>query len=130
MKWAFILAAFVAAMLLMPKTGTAGQAYSESLMDCAVLFDTVNRQDPGRENHGKGLFLSRVSETLEAEAKAQAISEGRTDPDAYLAAIKAEKITHWDSKGLRFVFSEDFRDWMRYCRKFSSHLGIEFEDLR
>lgn len=108
----------------------ASQAYSESLMDCAALFGISNRMDPEKANHGKGLVLSRISETLEDAAFEQAVLEGHSDPKSYLEGVRAESVAQWDSKGVLFVFSDEFKDWTSYCRKFSGHLGISFDHLR
>ncbi|WP_224823511.1 hypothetical protein [Cognatishimia sp. MH4019] len=99
-------------------------------MDCAALFDLSNRMAPERANHGKGLVLSRMAERLERAALDEAVTEGQGDPGLYIARTKAEKIDHWDRKGTLFVFSEEFKDWMAYCRKFSAHMGVDFDDLR
>ena len=115
---------------LNPHSTEAAQAYSESLMDCAVLYDTSNRIDPARANHGKGLALSRIAEALEKVAYDQALIERQDNPVAYLARLKSDKISHWDAKGITYIFSDEFKDWMTYCRKFAGHLGIDFKDLR
>ncbi|MEL6596970.1 MAG: hypothetical protein AAFQ47_13600 [Pseudomonadota bacterium] len=123
---------FLVALVLLgfsPHPAKATQAYSESLMDCAVLFNTSNRINPERADHGKGLALSRIAEALEKAAHDQAVNEGQDAPESYLSQLKASKISHWDGKGLTYVFSDEFRDWMTYCRKFAGHLGIDFKNL-
>ncbi len=125
-----LFCAFLLALTFTPHRAEAGQPYSESLLDCAVLMDTSNRLDPEKADHGKGLILSRIAAALEKAAYDEALGEGHADPDAYLSRLRSDKISHWDAKGIRFVFSDEFKDWMAYCRKFSAHLGIDFQDFR
>ncbi|MEL7214012.1 MAG: hypothetical protein AAGK92_15210 [Pseudomonadota bacterium] len=122
--------ATLSALTLTPHVAEAGQPYSESLMDCAALMDMSNRMNSERANHGNGLVLSRIAEALEKAAYNQSLDEGRDNPGAYLEQLKSDKVTHWDAKGVSFVFSDEFKDWMAYCRKFSAHLGIDFNDFR
>ncbi len=107
-----------------PVRADAGQPISESLVDCAALFTISNRAFPERSDAGKGRVLEQFRETLLAAAELRARSEGRKDPSGYVCELEAEKDALWDARGAFFVFSEEYRDWARYCRALSDHLGI------
>lgn len=114
-----------AALALTVLPAAAQQPYSESLVDCASLVTISNRMDPGRAEGGKGQALQDYGNRLLIGAVRQAEIEGRSDPVAHVRALVLEKNAYWDDKGMMFVLSEEFRDWMSYCRKFSRHLGIQ-----
>ncbi|NNF25151.1 MAG: hypothetical protein HKN63_10175 [Rhodobacteraceae bacterium] len=102
----------------------AQQPYSESLVDCASLVTISNRMDPSRAEGRKGQALQDYGNRLLIGAVRQAEIEGHSDAVGHVRALVLQKNAHWDDKGMMFVFSEEFRDWMSYCRKFARHVGI------
>ncbi|WP_425039057.1 hypothetical protein [Primorskyibacter sp. S187A] len=102
----------------------ASQPISESLVQCAQLFDLSNRQSGKAAMNEKGHTLKALAESYMQAAETQAQTEGQGDPAAYVAAMAKRKAQLWDGKGRLYVFSEEFRDWARYCRKLGRHIGV------
>lgn len=121
MRWA----GFCVLLCLSGQPGLAQQPYSESLVDCASLYTISNRAFPERATSEKGAKLQEMERVLLWAAIEQAQKEGHADALSHVNDLSARKAAHWDSKGLRFIFSDEFRDWMSYCRKFTAHLGID-----
>ena len=103
----------------------AGQPISESLVDCGTLFDLSNRAFPERRETEKGASLAHASDQFLTAAREQARAEGRASPERYVEDMIGTKEENWDGKGLSYVFSQDFRDWIQYCRSLSDHLGVD-----
>lgn len=116
---------FCAIAAAAPAPVAAQQPYSESLVDCAAIFTTTNRRFPERAEGEKGRRLQAVGDKLIVAALDQAKKEGVSDPGAHVNELYAAKSAKWDDRSLMFIFSEEFRDWASYCRKFTAHLGID-----
>lgn len=123
-----ILALSMIAGLASPGAAHAGQPISESLVDCATLVTLSNRAFPDRLNTSKGRALDRAGRRLLDAARDQARAEGRADVRAHVAALAIAKAETWDAKGTAYVFTQDFRDWMSYCRSLSNHMDIALRD--
>ncbi|WP_135503345.1 hypothetical protein [Roseovarius aestuariivivens] len=106
----------------------AGQPISESLMDCAALYTMSNRLVPARPLTRKGEKLEQAAAVLQAAAERQAIIEGQANPRDYVARLCPQKQAHWDKRGAMIVFSEEFREWMTYCRSLSRHLDLRLQN--
>lgn len=109
-------------MVLALAAPAAAQPYSKSMAECAGLFafgfDNVADERAARiYEHGRNKWI--------IAAVAQAEVEGVADPvatvDAHMAAKKAE----WEAGGMFVVFSEEFGDWIDYCRSFAEAQGID-----
>lgn len=118
----------VLAMALAATPLRAGQPISESLIDCAMLFTITNRAEPDRANHGKGYALDRAKDEMLIAAQARARQEGRDDAARYVADLATAKADKWDAKGMRYVLTQDYRDWMGYCASLIDHLDLELMD--
>ncbi|TCP42146.1 hypothetical protein [Rhodovulum marinum] len=103
----------------------AGQrATSESLVDCAALLTIPARAYPDRAAAQPGGGLSAVAEAFLDGAEGCAAAEGHAAPDAHIAALFQRKAALWDGRGMGFTVTEDFRDWMVYCRDLAGRLDI------
>ncbi|MGC9417596.1 MAG: hypothetical protein ACP5EN_01365 [Rhodovulum sp.] len=105
---------------------TAGQrAISESLVDCAALVTIPARAFPEHAAAAGEAGLSSVARAFLDGAKSCAAAEGQGAPEAHIAALFSRKSAFWDTHGMRFTVTEDFRDWMVYCRDLAGRHGVE-----
>ena len=117
------LCILLAAVLSTP--AAASQPISESLVECAALYDMSNRAFPERRETPDGERLENARAELLDAALGRAQEEGRSDAQGYVAELLPLKEAGWDAKGVQYVFTQDFRDWMGYCRSVSEHLGVD-----
>ena len=108
--------------LTTPSYVAASQPYSESMADCAALFQNAAQWV---QSEDKAEQLMHTARAWHAAAVAQANAEGRPLPNADMWAKIDKKTENWAAKGTLFVFSQEFRDWASYCRSFAQHTGIE-----
>ncbi|MEO1639341.1 MAG: hypothetical protein AAFU41_08865 [Pseudomonadota bacterium] len=109
-------------LLVLGGPATAQQAFSKSMAECAGLmaFGADNVSDPDAVRiftHGHDAYVGA--------ARAQAAGEGRSDVDHYVDQAKLNKQQEWEDGGVMIVFSEEFGDWIDYCRAFAEAQGIE-----
>lgn len=117
----------VSLALMLPVPALAGQPISESLVQCAQLFDISNRLFPENRNSEKGQALAALSDRFVAAAKDEAYREGRRDAPRYVRVQSMAKAALWDAKGPRFVMTDEFREWAQYCRALGESRGISFD---
>ncbi|NNE51227.1 MAG: hypothetical protein HKN30_02370 [Sulfitobacter sp.] len=111
----------IAALLVLPVPLSA-QPYSESMADCASFYQ--NAAQWVRTDEKAEEIMHAVRAWYEA-ALDQAQAEGRSiSADAMWDKIDA-RTGDWEAKGVYFSFTEEFRDWASYCRKFARHNGIQ-----
>tara|TARA_R100000322_G_scaffold75912_9_gene47659 strand:+ start:50958 stop:51320 length:363 start_codon:yes stop_codon:yes gene_type:complete len=112
---------FVSLLILAP-TGAAAQPFSTSMAQCAGIYDSVARfmTDPNRQAE----LVHAAADWLDA-ARVQAVGEGVVDPEKTVHATYRVAKAEWEAKGMRIVFSQEFRDWTAYCRSFAADRGIE-----
>lgn len=107
----------------------AGQPISQSLTDCAAL----HMLNAARfERLGSGARAGQLDDWANAmllRSLDLAESEGVDDPLGAMQARFDATTQDWSGRGLRALFSEEYRDWMRYCMKLSDHLGIKRPDF-
>ncbi|MEW9919664.1 hypothetical protein AB2B41_08620 [Marimonas sp. MJW-29] len=116
MKARFIIFAFA-----LPTAATA-QSYSESMADCASFYQNAAQWVRTDE---KAEQIMANTRKWHAAAVTQARAEGRpVTADAMWDKINA-KTDAWEAKGLGFAFTQEFRDWASYCRKFAKHTGVD-----
>ena len=60
-------------------------------------------------------------------ASVRAQSEGVADPNDYVETAMTAKYDEWSDRGIRAVFTEEFRDWLDYCRAFGANQGIDLD---
>ncbi len=109
-----------AAAFLFP-TVVAAQPYSESMADCASLYQNAAQWVKTDESADKMMYAA--IQWAEA-AVIQSQAEGR---DLSIDAIWQKvdgKTEKWEEKGAKVFFSQEFRDWTQYCRKFARDRGV------
>lgn len=98
------------------------QPFSKSMAECGGLYgfgrDFVARPDAA------ALLEDGQAKWINA-AIVQAQSEGVSDPVAYVEAAMTAKYQEWSDKGGTVVFTQEFGDWMDYCRAFGRAQGID-----
>lgn len=110
-------------LIALPGLVTA-QPYSESMTDCAALYQNMAQTVPSEQESYRLMYAA--NKWAEA-AVVQAKTEGRSvTQDAAWAEIDG-KTDAWEAKGKLFFFSQEFRDWAAYCRKFAKHTGVAIE---
>lgn len=103
-------------------TQTTAQPYSESMADCAAVFQNAAQWVTTDTSADE---LMAVAVRWADAAVRQAEQEGAgTSEDAIWEEIDA-KTAEWEAKGRAVFFTQDFRDWSQYCRKFADHTGAE-----
>ena len=97
------------------------QPYSDSMADCTglALAAAHHLQTPDRK-----AFAEQTAAMWIDAAIAQAKSEGRTTAEAQMAARADATRAAWLEDGVMMPFSENFRDWTSYCRKFGRAQGV------
>lgn len=100
------------------------QPLSKSMAECAGLYafgrDYVQSDDV--------VYLLEFGQAKWMNAAIiQAQSEGVLTPAAYVDAAMAAKYDEWQDRGVLAVFSEDFGDWLDYCRAFGAAQGIDLK---
>lgn len=113
----------VAFAFALPGTAQA-QPYSESMADCASIYQNAAqwvRTDASAET------LMVAARAWHAAAVVQSQSEGRGLSGGEMWDKIDRKTATWEAKGALFAFSEEFRDWTRYCRKFAKHTGVKID---
>lgn len=113
---------FVIALALVAPGQVQAQPYSESMADCAALYQNA-AQWVRRDDRAEKLMIA--ARTWHAAAVKQARAEGRALSDDAMWNKIDRKTAAWEEKGARFVFSEEFLDWTRYCAKFAKHTGTK-----
>ena len=103
---------------------TASQPISKSMAQCAGLLFAMEHlvESPDRA-YWLGAAAARWTNHATKRAKAEG-RPARTIP----TEVDASK-QDWLGKGATFVFTEDFRDWISYCRKLGKASGLELPKL-
>lgn len=110
----------LAALMVMPTTSYA-QPYSESMADCASVYQNAAQWVNTDESADK---MMHAAIAWADAALVQSQAEGRaTTIEAIWDKIDG-KTAEWEAKGSTVFFSQEFRDWMQYCRKFAKHNGV------
>jgi len=112
----------VLAFVLLAATPATAQPYSKSMAECAGLFafgyDNVSDARAAQlYEHGRNKWI--IAAVTQAEA------EGIADPAGYVDDAMQAKYDEWVAGGLLIVFSEEFGDWIDYCRSFAGAQGID-----
>ncbi|MFK7836132.1 MAG: hypothetical protein AB8B60_07920 [Sulfitobacter sp.] len=106
--------------LIVP-TAAHTQPFSESMADCAALYQNAAQWVNTDESADRLMFAA--TNWADAAIK-QARAEGQlTTSDAIWQKIDS-KTESWEAKGQGVFFSQDFRDWTQYCRKFAKDRGV------
>lgn len=100
------------------------QPFSESMMDCAALYQNAAQWVQTDEKADKLIYAANQwadAALVQTNAEGKPISK-----DALWSNIDA-KTDAWEARGAVFVFSQDFRDWAAYCRAFAKDRGITID---
>ncbi len=112
----------VIATLIMLSAPLAAQPFSKSMAECAGLYafgrDFIERDETV-------LLLEYGQAKWMNAAIVQAQSEGVSDPADYVQAAMTAKYDEWNDRGITVVFTEEFGDWMDYCRSFARAQEID-----
>ncbi len=105
---------------LIPTTAMA-QPFSESMAECAAVYQNAAQWVATDTAADK---LMQASITWAEAAKTQAKTEVESQSEESIWAMIDEKTSHWEAKGNKVFFSQEFRDWTQYCRSFAKDRGI------
>ncbi|MEP5727897.1 MAG: hypothetical protein ABJL67_00845 [Sulfitobacter sp.] len=108
-------------VLIFP-TAANTQPFSESMAECAALYQNAAQWVNTDESADKLMFAA-ISWADAALIEAQ--SEGPSATSDAIWQLIDRKTTRWEAKGEGVFFSQDFRDWTQYCRKFAKERGME-----
>ncbi|KEO55954.1 hypothetical protein [Thioclava pacifica] len=97
------------------------QPLSQSMAQCSGLFHAVSTfmSDPVRAQ-----TLDEAGIAWRAAAVLQAQEEGQADPAGHVARYQRESYDDWRGRGKLAAFSEDFRDWTKYCSSLAKSKGL------
>ncbi|WP_238365323.1 hypothetical protein [Mesobacterium pallidum] len=115
----------ILAAVLAASPAVAGQPISESLLECAALFDSSNRWFPERASSPKARKIQAVTDALLGEAERVAQEEGRREVVAYMTQVWHAKQDSWDARGKFYMFTDDGQDWFAYCASLARHRGLD-----
>ncbi len=109
--------------LTAPATAFA-QPYSESMADCASQFQNAAQWVQNDENSEKLMAAARVwadAALVQARQEGQRVSK----EDIWTKIDRKTELN--EAKGRTYFVSQDWRDWMSYCRSFGKDRGITYE---
>lgn len=113
----------VATVMCIP-LAAAAHPYSASMTDCASLYQNMARIVRSEQDAYRMMYsVNMWAEAVVVRAKA----EGRTTTFETTWKEIDEKTDAWQAKGKLFFFSEEFRDWATFCRKFAKHMDIAID---
>lgn len=104
--------------------GLAAQPYSQSMIECAALYQNAAQWANTDEAADK---LMQVAIGWVEAAEVQARAEGTPRSSDELWDAVDNKSGNWAAKGAGFFMTEEFRDWMKYCRSFVRDRGLKFD---
>ncbi len=102
----------------------AAQPFSKSMAECAGLY-AFGRDHI--ENDQTAYLLEFGQAKWMNAAIVQAQSEGIADPAPYVDAAMTAKYAAWQARGVMAVFSQEFGDWMDYCRSFARAQDVDLD---
>jgi hypothetical protein len=112
------------AVILSVAGPVAAQPFSQSMAQCAGLFEGVRNVISKPENLAK---LDAAARAFSQAAVVEARAENREDPAAWVAQHQSEMRAEWEAYGGLAAFSQDFIDWTGYCRAFADDRGIDMD---
>lgn len=108
--------------LLLSASPVAAQPFSKSMAECAGLY-AFGRDFIDTDETAHLLEFGQAKWMNAAILRAQ--TEGVAEPARYVEAAMTAKYEEWTSKGVMAVFTEEFGDWMDYCRSFARDRDID-----
>ena len=112
-------------MSLATTTGALAAPYSDSMAECAALYQ--NAAQWVETDTAADKLMCSVRAWTDA-AIAQASAEGIADATTVMMTAIDAKTDTWEAISPVLFATEEFRDWMDYCRSFAANQGIEIED--
>lgn len=110
------------AALLIP-ISAAAQPYSESMADCASLYQNMAQWSAPQDVD----TLMYAAVQWHGAAVAQSAKEGHAMSDSAMWDKVDAKTAVWEKKGGGFFMTEEFRDWAGYCRSFAKHVDVAYK---
>ena len=114
----------LAAALLLSPTALMAQPYSESMADCASVYQNAARWMPSEEHANS---MTYAAQQWHAAAVKQSHTEGREMTETAMWEKVDAKTKRWESKGALFPLSEEFNDWATYCQSFAGHVNVAYK---
>lgn len=108
-------------VLFLPLTAQAQQPYSESMADCAALYQNAAQWMDTDDSADR---LMHAAIQWADAAVAQATKEGRATTLERVWEQIDRKTEDWEEKGQTVFFTQEFRDWTQYCRSFAQAQGV------
>ena len=115
---------FLAITALLIPTMASAQPYSHSMADCAGIYQNAAQWVDTDESANK--LMHAVTQWADA-AVTQARAEGISSPEERMWQRIDSKTSEWETKGAGVFFTQDFRDWMQYCRSFAQDRGLSIQ---
>ncbi|MDF3415602.1 hypothetical protein HKX54_14110 [Sulfitobacter sp. M57] len=104
--------------------GAGAQPYSHSMADCAAVYQNAAQWVRTDESADK---LMHAAIQWAAAAVVQSRVEGVSDGSKAVWQRIDSKTEAWEAKGGAVFFSQEFRDWTRYCRSFAKARGVSIK---
>ncbi len=109
----------------------AAQAISVSMAECSAIYDVLAESASYRgKTENQIQQMQAAAAEFQAHAVVRAESEGRADPEQFIADTYADKREYWaerwfDSSDFSFLadFSENI-EWTKYCASMGKHYGV------
>jgi len=105
-------------------TPLAAQPDSQTLAQCAGLFEAVQTVVPEHENIAK---IKAAAVAFSEAAVEQARAEGQDDPEGWVQTHQGDMRADWGAYGGLKVFSEEFVGQVDICRSFAGDHGIDMD---
>lgn len=109
-------------LLALAPTSAQAQPFSESMMDCAALHQNAAQYV---KTDAEAEVIMQVARTWAASAVVQTATEGAPLDEAKVWERIDAKTDDWEARGRTAFFTQDFRDWVAYCRAFGRSRGLD-----
>tara|TARA_R110002110_G_scaffold17648_8_gene75144 strand:+ start:391 stop:771 length:381 start_codon:yes stop_codon:yes gene_type:complete len=113
---------FFGAVFVLWPAGLLAQPYSESMADCAAIYQNAAQWVESEASAEQLMFAAR---RWAAAAVVQTAAEGQPMSERGMWDKVDRKTGAWGEKGAMFALTTEFRDWTSYCRSFAKDRGIE-----
>lgn len=111
-------------LLVMTLPAAADERMSESLADCAAVIALPNLLTPDRAGTKEGGVSAALSGSYRAAAVREATTEGRDDPERFVAKMLSLKQASLVGLGDTFPDQQDYRDRIAFCRAIGATRGV------
>lgn len=111
---------------LAPLPLAASQPISKSMAECQGLMAAMQESSRSLQLVA---WLGDAQSAWRDLAIAEARSEGIASPRSYVQQHARARKVEWLAEGRGFVFSENYRDWTKYCGALGKSRGLALPDL-